>query len=655
MTVSVTPNEKKTAAPHPLEPLSPEEIATAVAIVRSSGKLAPQARFVTVVLHEPPKQAVLEYREGDPVEREAFAIILDNADGATYEVVASITEGAIKSWKHIPHVQPSIMLDEFFECENTLKNDPSFQEALRKRGIMDFSLLMVDPWSAGYYGQEEERTLRLARALTWVRSEPNDNGYAHPVEGLLALVDLNTMKVIKIEDNGVAPPPTQPGNYSTDYIKEFRRDLRPLEITQPEGPSFTVQGHEVRWQKWRFRIGFTPREGLVLYTIGYEDQGRLRPIIYRASLVDMVIPYGDPHPNHHRKNAFDVGEYGIGMLANALELGCDCLGDIRYFDAYMTDSRGQVVQLKNAVCMHEEDYGILWKHMDWRTNRTEVRRSRRLVVSFIATAGNYEYGFYWYFYQDATLQFEVKSTGIPNTGALADGQIRKYGTLVAPGLYAPNHQHFFNVRLDMMVDGVRNSVYEVHTEAEPMGPENPLGNAFYEESTLLGTEAEAQQLTDSLRARYWKIVNPAVLNSLGQPVAYKLMPGENVLAFAHPEASVTKRAAFMTKHLWVTPYHPAEKYATGDYPNQHPGGAGLPEWTKANRSIENTDLVVWYTIGMHHIPRPEEWPVMPVSYIGFSLKPLGFFDRNPALDVPPPAPGHCDDCAPMGSHHGDGS
>src|SRR4029450_5942820 len=200
MAVDLTSNAPKTAAPHPLDPLSPEEIASAVAIVRASGKLGPKARFVTVVLHEPSKQTGLEYREGEPMERAAFVIMLDNADGATYEAVVSITMGAIKSWQHIPHVQPSIMLDEFFECENTLKNDPGFQEALRKRGITDFSLLMVDPWSAGYYGEAEERTLRLARALTWTRTDPNDNGYAHPVEGLLALVDLNAMKVVKIED-----------------------------------------------------------------------------------------------------------------------------------------------------------------------------------------------------------------------------------------------------------------------------------------------------------------------------------------------------------------------------------------------------------------------------------------------------------------------
>src|SRR5499426_1662981 len=322
---------------HPLDPLSAQEITAAVSILRTSGKLGSNVRFATVVLQEPSKEVVLNFKDGDPIEREAFAVIIDNDDGATYEVDVSITSSTVKGWKHIPGVQPCVMLDEFFECENAVKADPAFQAALRKRGITDFSLLMVDPWSAGNYGAPEERTLRLARALTWVRADPNDNGYEHPVEGLLALVDLNAMQVVKIEDNGVVPLPTQPGNYAAEHVKAFRQDLRPLDITQPEGPSFTVQGHEVRWQKWRFRIGFTPREGLVLYTMGYEDQGRVRSILYRASLVDMVVPYGDPHPNHHRKNAFDVGEYGIGMLANALELGCDCLGDIRYCDACMTD------------------------------------------------------------------------------------------------------------------------------------------------------------------------------------------------------------------------------------------------------------------------------------------------------------------------------
>ena len=621
---------------HPLDPLTVEEIAAATTITRTQYSLGKQFRFPIVVLNEPPKNVVLNFQLGDPITREAFLILLDNATGKTYEAIVSLTQETVTSWKYIPDVQPRIMADEVVECEAVIKANPEFQSALKKRGITNLDLVMVDPWVPGNFGFKDEQGIRLSRSLCWLRASPTDNAYARPIDGLVPVVDLNKMVVMQVEDLGVVPIPPKPGNYAREFISKFRSDLKPLEIVQPEGPSFEVQGHHVRWQKWQFRIGFTPREGLILYTISYEDQGRLRPIIYRASMAEMVVPYGDPRVQHFRKNAFDVGEIGIGALANSLSVGCDCLGEIYYFDAVITDSRGEVVVIENAICMHEEDYGILWKHIDWRTEQTEVRRSRRLVVSFISSIDNYEYGFFWYFYQDGTIQYEVKLTGILLCAALLDAP--KYGTLVAPELNAIIHQHVFNVRLDMNIDGENNSIYEVNTEAVPLSPENPYGNAFFAKKTLLATESEAQRLIDPLSGRSWQIVNPSVLNSLGQPVGYKLMPGENILPFAHADSSLLKRAGFMTKHLWVTPYQSDEKYPAGDYPNQHAGGEGLPAWTQANRSVENTDIVVWYTFGHHHIPRPEDWPVMPVSYIGFTLKPVGFFEANPALDVPPSAP-----------------
>src|SRR6266699_1299280 len=510
---------------HPLEPLSAQEVIEAVRILREERRPGERERFISVSLHEPPKNEVLAYHPDSIVGREAMIILLDHAEEATYEAIVSLSEDRVKEWRRVPGVQPSISFEEILEVERLVKADPTFQAALQRRGIHDLDLVMVEPWPAGNYGEAVEGTHRLSRPIIFVRSYPGDNGHAHPVEGLLALVDLNAMQVLKVEDQGDIPIPPEPGNYGPDSAGPLRNDLKPVEIAQPDGPSFQVDGHEVCWQKWRFRLGFTPREGLVLYTVGYEDQGRVRPILYRASLAEMVVPYGDPSPNQCRKNAFDVGEYGVGMLANALELGCDCLGYIHYFDAAMTDSRGNVVELPNAICMHEEDSGILWKHIDWRTNNTEVRRSRRLVISFIATVGNYEYGFYWYLYQDGTIQYEVKLTGIMSTGAVPPGVKPKYGVLVAPGLNAPTHQHIFNLRLDMMVDGPNNSVYEVHSESEPLGPENPHGNAFFAKATLLSRELEAQQVIDPFSARYWKITNPQVKNWLGEPVAYKLIPG----------------------------------------------------------------------------------------------------------------------------------
>ena len=626
---------------HPLDPLTVEEIVEAASILKAHLKtqhqLGDRVRFETIVLQEPDKDTALNFQPGDSIERNAFLVILDNDAAATYEAIVSLNERRVTSWQHVPGVQPRIMFDEFSECEATVKADPQFQAALKKRGITDPNLVMVDPWSAGNYGFADEEGRRLALARNFLRSSPTDNGYARPIEGVTAVVDLNSMKVLRVDDYGVVPLPPNPGNYAAEFVGEFRQDLKPLEITQPEGPSFVVDGNSVTWQKWHLRVGFTPREGLVLHTVGYEDQGRIRPILYRAALSDMVVPYGDPGKDHYRKNAFDAGEYGIGSLTNSLTLGCDCLGEIYYFDAALNTGRGDAFTIPNAVCMHEEDYGILWKHVDWRTGQTEVRRSRRLVISSIATVGNYEYGFFWYFYQDGTIQLEIKLTGIINTAGIAEGEISKYGTLVAPGLNAHIHQHFFNFRLDMSVDGESNTAYEVNTVAEPLGPDNPHGNAFYAEATPLKTELAAQRVIDPLSGRYWVVSNPSVKNALGQPVGYKLMPGENILPFAHPGASIMKRAGFMTKHLWVTPYDRNELSATGPYPNQHPGGAGLPEYTKDDRNVENTDLVLWYTLGYHHVPRPEDWPISPVGYCGFSLKPVGFFDTNPVLDVPPSA------------------
>lgn len=634
---------------HPLEPLSVEEISAAVRILRDKQRLPAQYRFVQVALHEPPKETVLNYRDGEEIDREAFVILLDNDEGATYEGVVSLSRGEVRSWRQVAGVQPPITLEEFAECEAACKRSPEFREALRKRGVDDVDSVIVDPWSAGAY--EDDQGRRLARALTWVRMGPDDNAYAHPVENLVAIVDLNRMEVIRIEDYGIVPVPKESGNYRPKDIGQLRTDLKPLEITQPQGPSFQVDGHLVRWQKWQFRIGFTPREGLVLHTIAYEDGGRLRSVLYRASLSEMVVPYGDIAPVHRRKNAFDAGEYNVGALANSLELGCDCLGEIYYFDAHLADGRGNPKTIKNAICLHEEDYGILWKHFDFRTGHTEVRRSRRLVVSWIATVANYEYGFYWYFYQDGTIEVEVKLTGIMSTGALPPGEKTRYGQVLnADGLYAPIHQHLFNFRLDMDVDGLANEVYEVELEQEPPGPHNPEHSGYYVKETLLTRESEAQRVMDPLRGRYWKIVNPAVKNKLGEPVAYKLEPHANILMYARPEASVYKRATFATKHLWVTPYAPGERHAAGDYPNQHPGGAGLPEWTKADRNIVNTDVVLWYTLGSAHVPRPEDWPVMPVTYCGFSLRPVGFFNENPALDVPP-SPGHTNGHGTRHSNH----
>jgi primary-amine oxidase len=621
---------------HPLEPLTNDEVRLAVKILKSTGKVTPTTRFVSVSLKEPKKEFVHGFTGKETFAREAAVVLFDNGANSCFETEVSLTDQRLLSWKHIPGVQPTMTSDEQVECEKAVLASDEFKAALKRHcGTDDTSLVMVDIWSAGNYGSEEDRTMRLARPLCFLRTDPTDNGYAKPIEGLRPVVDLNAMKVLRVEEHGHWPLPPQSCNYAADRVTGFRTDIKPLLITQPEGPSFDVEGYQVSWQKWSFVIGFTGREGLIINNLCYSDQGRKRSVLYRGSLSEMVVPYGDPAPQQARKNAFDAGEYGLGYCANSLELGCDCLGYIKYFDGNLCTSRGEVLTIKNAICMHEEDFGILWKHTDRRLNTPEVRRSRRLVISSIATVENYEYGFFWYLYQDGNVQFEIKLTGILSLGALPPGVKSPYGTLIAPQLYAPNHQHFFNMRLDIDVDGTANTALQIDVEGQDAGPGNPYENAFCAKAKALKTEQQAQAHLNLVTARTWKFVNPSVLNAVGEPVGYKFMPGDNCFPFASKNAWWRKRAGFVDHHVWITPYREEERHAAGNYPNQSQGGDGLPLWTAADRPIENTDLVLWYTFGHTHLARPEDYPVMPAAYIGFMLKPNGFFTENPGNDIPP--------------------
>jgi primary-amine oxidase len=633
-------------SPHPLSPLTADEISAARELVQAKSTNPEAVRFAYLGLCEPSKEAVRAADAGEPFseDRRVRMHLLEGPAADVTETVVSLTRGEIDRWEVVRGMRPALQIEESILVLAALHESDEWNAALDRRGIVDRSLVQIDPWPAGTFGLAHEENRRISRCLAYLRESKEDNGYARPLEGLMAYVDMGRGEVLEVVDLGVVPLPPKSGSYYPEDNGPLRTDLKPLEIIQPEGPSFEVEGNLVRWQKWTMRVGMDPFEGLVLWRVGYEDGGHVRPVLYRASVSEMVVPYGHPSPMHAWKSAFDAGEWGLGRMANSLTLGCDCLGEIHYFDDVWADERGRAHTRKNAICMHEEDYGILWKHADLVSGRTEVRRSRRLVVSSIATVGNYEYGFYWYFYLDGSMQLEVKLSGIMSTMAVANGDPGPHARMIAPGLAAPYHQHLFNVRLDVEVDGPDNAVYEVDAVgAGPPGTEgNPWGNVFGTTTTLLETELAARRDVDPSRSRSWRIANRSAHNGLGEPTAYKLLPTSTPTLLAHPESSVSKRATFATHNLWVTPFDKDERRAAGDYPNQHAGGDGLPAWTARDRSLVDTDVVLWHTFGVTHVPRPEDWPVMPVEYTGFTLIPFGFFDRNQALDVPPSA-AHCHD------------
>ncbi|RJN32750.1 primary-amine oxidase [Nesterenkonia natronophila] len=632
-------------ARHPLAPLTVAEVERVRGIVSQAGLLNDATRFSYVALREPEKRDVLAWQPGQRLPREVGLVLTDLSTLTLYDLIVDLDAETIVDQREIDALKegsaPSFD-EDLVDADPIVKADARWVEAVRRRGITDLDKVVIIGLSAGVFGYEDEVGKRMVRALAFRQDYPTDSIWAHPIGGMVAHVDLTERKVLRVVETDITHVPEESGDYLDPQVRgEYRTSMKPISITQPEGVSFTLEDGVLSWEKWQVRLGFNGREGLTLHQLAFNDAGRERPILYRGSIAEMVVNYGDPSPTNAWQNYFDVGEYQFGRLANALELGCDCKGEITYVDAVVVDDFGKPTTLPNAICIHEEDYGILWKHSDDFSGTSEVRRQRRLVISFFVTVGNYDYGFYWYLYLDGKIELECKATGIVFTNAYPGGDY-PYSTEIAPGLGAPVHQHLFCARLDMTVDGTANAVDEIDVARLPTSEDNPWGNVFTRDIKRLSEERNAVRDANGSVGRIWRVSSTDATNRLGQPVSYILHPEDSPTLLTAEDSPIRRRAGFAGHHLWVTQYDRDELYPAGRLVNLNPGSGGLPEYTAQNRSVEGEDIVLWHTFGLTHFPRTEDWPIMPVDYAGFTLTPNGFFDRNPTLDVPPEAAAeHC--------------
>jgi primary-amine oxidase len=624
---TLVPPAVTNVAPAPFDPLTTDELAAAIAAARADGRLGKDTRFWGVTLDEE------HARRAGNCPRRVRTVALDPTAHAAYEIDIELgSEPRALAWRSLDPRSPGCTSEEARMAAAACRKDPAFQEALAQRGIHDVSLVMIDPESIGGFEPPEYLGRRLTWGSVWARTSESDNGYARPVQGVVPIIDMERMEVLRVEDHGVIPLAAEAGDFGAGTVPE-RPGLRPLDVVQPGGPSFTVSGQQVEWQGWSLRVGFTHREGLVLHDLAYDG----RPVVKRAAVNEMYVPYFDSASTQYRKNFFDWGEYGAGPLTNSLELGCDCLGVIYYFDAAVVGGDGEPRVIPNAICLHEEDDGIGWKHHNGRTGATEVRRSRRLIISSFVTVANYDYGFYWSLYQDGTIQLEVKMTGLLSATGVADGEEPAYARLVAPNVAVTNHQHYFAVRLDMAVDGPLNRLREVTAEAETDPALNPYGNCSRTAATLIERESQAARSSDPAKALHWRVESTGRRNRMGEPTAYRLFVESTARLPVQSESVTVRRAPFVSRQLWATAYDPDRRYVGGEYPNQaEPGSDGVQVWQREDRSLDGAELVLWATVGSHHFPRPEDWPIMPVAKARLRLEPDGFFDRNPALDVAAP-------------------
>ncbi|RYO74139.1 hypothetical protein DL766_005631 [Monosporascus sp. MC13-8B] len=634
--------------PHPFDPLNVDEIRSAITIVK---KTHGDVSFNVVSLHEPRKVEMKAWLE-DPANSlrpsRVADIVVIAREGKVYDGLVDIAEGKITKWELLDGVQPIITMEELQAVEVICRKDPKVIEQCEISGIPkeDMHKVYCDPWTIGY-DERHSNNIRLQQALMYYRPNVDDCQYQYPLD-FCPIFDSVKQEIIDIDIPKVRRPlsKSQPINYHQVAVEKaggYRNDLKPINITQPEGVSFKMTGRELEWQNWQFHIGFNYREGIVLNNITYNEKGAVRPIFYRLSLAEMVVPYGNPEHPHQRKHAFDLGEYGAGYMANSLALGCDCKGSIHYLDAEFPTRAGDVRTIKNAIYIHEEDSGILFKHTDFRDDSVIVTRARKLAVQQIFTAANYEYAIQWIFHQDGTIQPEIKLTGILNTYSMnPDEDTKGWGTQVYPNVNAHNHQHLFCLRIDANVDGPNNTVFmsdAVRSDAPVGSSENYYGNAFYGKRTKLATTGEAATDYDGSTSRTWEICNPNKLHPYsGKPVSYKLVSREVPPLLPKEGSLVWKRAGFARHAVHVTKYRDDQFWPAGRHVPQTSGepSVGLPEWVgDGTESVDNTDVVIWHTFGVTHIPSPEDFPVMPVEPITLLLRPRNFFTNNPVMDVPP--------------------
>jgi primary-amine oxidase len=627
-------------AAHPLDPLSPTEYQQTAAVLRRDQGVSNAWRFASIELKEPAKIDVKAWSVGDTVPRRSFSVLWNTETNQTYEAVVDLIAESVESWTHIPDACPNFTIDEYHDVDHALHEHQGVLAALQERGITDPSLVLFDVWTYGKAVMPEQwRSRRLGWCDLWMRETPEGNPYAHPISGLKIIVDVNSLEVLEIEDHHDYGLPEVAGEYDPRLRgTQQRADLKPLEISQPEGVSFSIDGNELRWQNWSMRLGFNFREGPVIYQVAFDDHGTRREIAYRMSFAEMVVPYRDPGFDHYRRTAFDIGEWGLGYMTTSLELGCDCLGEIVYLDVVVPDSRGEPLIIDRAICLHEEDNAVLWKHVDSDTG-AEVRRMRRMVVSVHATVANYEYLIYWRFYQDGNIECEVRATGLMVTTPMEkDDDSSPYGTKVDVRTYAPFHQHFLIAKLDLDIDGDENTVIEVDSVIEPINQDNPLGLAMSTQNTIIESESQSARDFKWESQRTWKVINPDKWNRHGSNTAYKLVPGAALPSLMDSSSPIYQRAPVIGHSLWVTAYDDNERWPAGDYPTQSRQDTGITRWIVEDAPLIGTDVVLWYVFGIHHITRIEDWPIMPVDTISFWLKPFGFFDQNPSLDAPSAMP-----------------
>lgn len=624
--------------------------------------------FHSIVLEEPEKDLVLKWRKGDPLLPRKASVIA-RVDGVSHVLTVDLSTGEVVSQDSVPHSgYPSMTIEDMNSATWAPLASAEFNRTVVSRGV-DLADLACLPISLGWFGVKEENR-RLIKVQCYSMKD-TANFYMRPIEGLTVLVDLDTKEVLDISDTGKGIPIPKAVNtdYRYDTVGEHNRDmnlLNPISIEQPKGPSFVIEdGHTVKWATWEFHLKPDARAGIVISRakVRDPDSGKMRDVMYKGFTSELFVPYMDPTDAWYFKTYMDAGEYGFGLQAMPLDPLNDCPRNAQYMDGVFVAADGTPYVRSNMVCVFERYAGdIGWRHTESPITGLPIREVRpkvTLVVRMAASVANYDYIVDWEFQTDGLIRVKVGLSGIlmvkgtryEKMSQVFGGQENDlYGTLLSENVVGVIHDHYITFYLDMDIDGSDNSFLKVNIRRQETSPgESPRRSYLKAVKNLAKTEKEAQIKLKLYDPAEFHMINPGKTTRVGNPVGYKVVPAGTAAGLLDLDDPPQKRGAFTNNQIWVTPYNRSEQWAGGLFVYQSKGDDTLAVWSDRDREIENRDIVLWYTLGFHHIPCQEDFPIMPTVTSSFDLKPVNFFESNPILRIPPNFEKDLPVCRPAGS------
>jgi primary-amine oxidase len=627
---------------HPMDALTPAEIATSVKLLKDAGDVDDKTRFPGITLLEADKQIIRDWKPGNAFTRSAF--VITRISGETFEATIDITNKKILSYAPKPGAQPMIMDQEWAFARDKFMADPRFKAAMAKRGITKLDNIYCTPNSAGTFpgdGYEKRRILKVPCFSGANKPAPN---LARPIEGLMGVVDSESGEVLDVIDREAVELPPMPKGYGDDLPKPDA-ESKPIAMVAPGGPNIELDGNlEIKWNRWSMHARADKRAGVILSLVRFNDGKKLRDVAYQMNISEMFVPYMSPDPTWSYRTFMDAGEFGLGYLISSLKPGVDCPPNAIFTDLTFPNDIGGTYTRTQALCIFERSNGDpAWRHYASGRKSVVGVSQTELVVRHVPTLGNYDYVVDYVFSPQGNITLRVGATGFDAIQSVKSQNMESpnakaetaYGTLIAPYTVAINHDHYFSFRLDLDIDGTQNALLR-----DAFVPSATEGSNNRKSLWTLQTgryTKEGPIVPDHMTkgGETWRIANQNEKTNLKFNPSYWIDSHHQATSILDAADPPQQRAGFSAQTLWVSKYRPDQKWAAGLYPNLSTTDEGLPAYVSKAEPITNDDLVLWYTMGFRHAPRPEDFPILPTFWHEVTLRPAFFFDMDPSMTFNP--------------------